>query len=211
MTQTNKKNSIYLIGPMAQALQVQESIDDDCVELILFVDAGVQIKSQLSYDAPDYSIGDGDGASKSYALDELHPSEKDSSDLSLALQHLNDFRSEGASQLKCFGLWGGRSDHHLANMGEFLKWISDNPSRVILWYSNEREWAYFSSGSSQHFYKGTFSLFLSQSSEVTLKGDIKYSLNQQKLEAFSSHGLSNEAQGKFSVETTSPYMLIFLD
>lgn len=198
---------------MAKTQKVQKALSKLPPDFVLYIDAGVQCKSELSYNAADYAIGDADGKAlgESYVdlLDEIHPSKKDSSDLSLGLGFITNKFAPAPLHLHCYGFWGGRYDHQLANMGEFFRWSEAHPLSQISWHSPKKEWGLFGNAPTKFYHQGRFSLFSYLETEFSLQGQIEYELDNQTLRPLSSHGLSNIAHGEFDLCASSPYLIIF--
>lgn len=207
---------IYLIGPRTTASKVQQRIDRQAAELLVFVDAGVQLREQLNFSCAHYSLGDGDGDAKRGAtyhelLDEVYPTEKDESDLELALKFIEKKQNlTQMTHLHALGLWGGRFDHQLANMGEFLSFCETHPQMTLTWYGEQEEKAIIATGKNYFNHQGIFSLFLARENEVSIEGNIQYPLEKTRLTPFSSRGLSNIAAGKFTIEVDGPYLVVFI-
>lgn len=203
---------IFLIGPRATIIEMQRCIDEDSPELIIFIDAAVQLRNELKFNCAHYSLGDADGGGNyRELLDELHPAQKDESDLALALKFIEkDIHPQ--AEIHAFGLWGGRFDHQLANMGEFLRLSGHYPKIRIIWHGeNKEEKAYIACGETDFNHEGLFSVFTLQDNEISIEGEIEYPLAKQSLAALSSLGLSNVARGAFSIHALKPYLIIFAD
>jgi len=211
---------IYLIGPLATVAEVQRCIDSYKIkdkktkapELILFIDAAVQLRDQLNFSCAHYSLGDADGEGDYCSLfDEVHPTHKDKSDLALALNFIEK-KISPAAEVHAYGLWGGRFDHQLANMGELLDLSQRHPQVKISWHGeNKGETAFIVCGENHFDHNGLFSVFTLQENEVSIKGQIEYPLSGHSLAPLSSLGLSNVASGAFSIQARNPYLVIFLN
>lgn len=187
-------------------------------EKVLFVDGGMQHARLFDLNAMnestkdfDYSwIGDGDGHVGDIPISskDTHqlPTEKDQSDLAMAF---NLYKGESIEQIFLHGLIGGRLDHQLAVIGELFKWYEIlKPLKMVLFDENSKVKMELFSGEylTKHF--GTLSLFTLEKQLVSLRGALKYQGEKLIFHPFQSHGLSNEAQGEFSVVTEKPVILI---
>jgi thiamine pyrophosphokinase len=222
MTRPTKKKNIYLIGPLLlESKLVNQHLKDEPADYIVYIDAGLQFKEEIKTEANSYSLGDGDGPTdlrfpRHYAdqLDKRFPPSKDQSDLELALKHLEqtlNFGLELNYEIKCFGLWGGRLDHQLANLGVCYHWLKSFPQTVhFSHYNHEKIYALICHGYFEMQYSGLFSLFnLDHDNSIDLSGDVKYKITQSRPYPLSSLGLSNEASGLIKINGASPYIFIF--
>ena len=117
--------------------------------------------------------------------------EKDRSDLSYALEYVI---KQGAAQIMCMGVTGGRPDHQLASLYELMKWRKRGPPITAL--GPEARYEFLKPGSHLlQMKKGSifsiFSLISQQVKGLTIQGS-KYKMTAQRLGA-SSLGLSNVA------------------
>ncbi len=182
-------NEAYLIGPMCAA---KPKFSEPC----LFVDGGARYQHNNGI-----SLGDGD--SYSGQLDIVLPQEKDFSDLAYAL-----FQIPNRIQIiHLKGFWGGRMDHLLFNLGESIRYLSKQRSRMI---DCDGEAIGFAAGSYKLSYQGRFSLFCFQDARIQIQGDALYKTEATDLfHALSSKGLSNQAHGVFSIESDSAFLFLF--
>jgi thiamine pyrophosphokinase len=166
-------------------------------DLVIGVDGGTELALRVGA-VPDLCIGDGDSfisaASRKRALSRIRsvllPRTKARSDLHFALRFA---QSVGAREIVCFGVTGGRPDHHLASLLE----LSRVPGARALDPTAEY---YFLVGKNRRL-----SLTLRKNSVVSvfsldgaaqgvrLRG-FEYRLSGARLEP-SSHGLSNRVTG----------------
>lgn len=182
------KNTINIIGPMRSATT-------EFVEPNIFVDGGAALRSANS----GFSLGDND--SFDGKLDEILPTEKHYSDFAYALSHCQGFKT-----LNLFGFLGGRKDHEIINLGEVHHFLKQSHSHVNF----ENQIMAFSHGTWDLNHSGTFSIFCFESTLISIKGNVHYKLEDSRLKPFSSHGLSNIGQGRFSIKSDNPFF-IFLE
>lgn len=179
-------NSVQLIGPMPCEIPNTSGP-------ILYIDGGTKHKK----DGLGFSLGDND--SHQEKLDQILPKEKDYSDLSYALSQCHQF-----NELYLYGFLGGRKDHELINLGEVSHFLNHKTNSFAHF---EGQILAYAKGEYEITHNNTFSLFCFNETKITLSGKIKYPLSDEPLKAHSSHGLSNEAQGKFGLKTERPIFL----
>lgn len=173
---------------------------------VIYVDGGVRLRPAPADLQRSFSVGDGD--SDHIPVDHRLPAEKDFSDLAFVLREL----PPSIVQVDLFGFLGGRKDHELANFGELHSFLKSRsaPTRAHLYTHGGLAVIAHSGGPFELRVHGLFSLFVIESSEVSLSGDCRYPLREgSRLSPFSSHGLSNEADGVVRVESRGP-VFIFL-
>lgn len=184
-----------LVGPLAKDLPLSQH------DLTIFIDGGSQLSSRLQ-GQPTVSIGDGDSGESS-RLDYKLPQEKDYSDLAFVLNHL----PRKIKTMKLVGFIGGRIDHQLAVFGEvyyFLKVIEAEKVEF-----DDHVLTFLDRGTHKLNFFGRFSLMAFDPCEVLLTGNAKYTVQPKSvLQPLSSFGLSNIANGQFSIETSEPLLLI---
>lgn len=189
---------VNLIGPIHTKIE-SKSIKPAPT---LFVDGGLDYKSELSFSFdqfPSLSIGDGD-SSRSDELDVKYPTEKDQTDLQLALDILPNNLT-----INAWGFSGNRIDHYLANIGEFQRKSLHSNSVITL----DNEMIFFPSGEFTLDYQGNFTLITVIPSELSLKGDVLYSLDESlELKPLSGRGISNSSHGKFNIKSSHGIILI---
>lgn len=175
---------IHIVGPLTQ------SFDSDPNEPTLFIDGGTKFKK-------DYGFSLGDNDSFQGELDYKLPKDKDFSDLQFALTLI----PSQTETVYLHGFLGGRKDHELINLGEVAHFLFErNESKVVF---DDRITAY-SQGFWEFELQNTFTLFSFHENTLSLTGECKYQLIKQSLKPFSSHGLSNEAEGKISLHNSAP-------
>lgn len=177
---------VNIIGPMPHLNTLAEGPS-------IYVDGGSKFKTSEN----GFSVGDND----SYVghLDQVISKEKDFSDLAFALSHCNKFK-----EIYLHGFLGERKDHEIMNFGEVFHFLKNKKQVKALF---ENKIIFFSQGLWSLSHQGIFSVMGFEDSLITLRGDIKYKLEQHKLKAFSSHGLSNESKGHIYLENQNPIML----
>lgn len=181
---------IVLVGPYYTTSNLQEPL--------VYVDAG----AQFQIDTKGFSVGDND--SFSGQLQEQLPIEKDISDLAYVLRMIPDRIVE----IELLGFLGGRKDHEFATILEVLNYMKKQEGRrQVVW---DQGVIRCFQGTFELEHKGIFSVFsFNPDTSIELNGDIKYPISKS-IEAFSSHGLSNEALGKFVITATKPILLYFV-
>jgi len=181
---------VTLVGPFAAARE-------EWPVPSIFVDRGSLHKTD---DPLHFSIGDGDSAP--LALDYTLPRDKDLSDLAFVLSHL----PQNISRVSMVGFLGGRRDHELINLGEVHRFLSNRTSAAEC----DLDWSVcaFSAGQWYLDFKGIFSLVCFESCMVELIGSCQFQLLEPtKIEAVSSHGLSNQAHGALSLKCSRPVFI----
>lgn len=176
----------------------------------LNADAIMAVDGGLSF-APnaDFWVGDGDSSPPSLALPEhflkLSP-DKDISDFKVSLDLLGE-----AKIIHLWGFLGGRRDHELAIIGECHDFLKSHPQCHLKFYEKGvLAGVFFPEGSGKLDHKGGFSLFTLECSQISLTGDIRYSLpDPVTLTPFSSHGISNISQGSIFYKSQAPLLFLF--
>jgi thiamine pyrophosphokinase len=191
----NLSGEVLVIGPMAHSFPHHLLSQNMAV---LGVDGG---SSKAAHDYYHYMIGDGDSALEPQTLDELFPSEKDDSDLALALAIL----PPGPLKLHMWGFWGGRFDHHMTNLGETLAWINAQGGRVLFYLEGEYEVIGLPAGSHSFKIEGLFSLFSPLENQFSIEGECKYPLASSLIAPLSSRLLSNEGHGMVKITSNGPF------
>ena len=180
---------VNIFGPMLKKIP---EIDDP----IIYVDGGANFK------IADRGISLGDNDSYTGKLDHILPTEKEFSDLSFALKHCQKF-----NQVKLYGFLGGRRDHELMNMGEVHHFLAPLRNKKVLF---DHEIISLSKGKFSIKHDGLFSIFVFESVELTLSGDVKFTVKNNQLKPFSSQGLSNESTGDIHIETSGPCFIFLI-
>ena len=179
---------------------------------LIFLDGGGKFR-QLPYYAaakhssssayPQFLLGDGDSFPEGYThFDVQLTPAKDFSDLAYALHIL----PPTVRQLYLCGLRGGRRDHELAVLGEVYQYLQTaSPAHVI-----EQDFVGLPAGHHVFNFTGVFSILALLPTQITLTGHLAYPLpHPTVLRPLSSHGLSNEAFGRWEIEATMPFFLFF--
>ena len=168
-------------------------------DFLLAVDGGVATLRKLKL-TPDFAIGDWDSLGKSpgkakFSYQTL-PRAKDRSDFYFALEAA---LRAGAEEVICFGVTGGRPDHHLAALFDLAE-ISEKPIALTA-LDPEARYHFLSEAQPEielhDMPRGATVSFFALGGEargVTLEG-FEYPLKNARLLP-SSHGLSNEAKAK---------------
>ena len=182
------KKAIQLVGPTPTSIM-------DFPGPCLYIDGGAKQRKS----AKGFSLGDND--SFSGQLDHVLPTKKDFSDLSYALSHCHNFQ-----ELYLYGFLGKRRDHELINFGEVHHFLGEQTRCKVMF---ENEVIALSAGQWDFNFDQRFSLFCFKKTLISLSGEVEYSLDQEHLKPYSSHGLSNHARGKFSLNCHRP-CFIFL-
>tara|TARA_R110000868_G_scaffold61524_6_gene187029 strand:+ start:8690 stop:9343 length:654 start_codon:yes stop_codon:yes gene_type:complete len=158
------------------------------------VDAGVFVKDQLpkSHQAHFVAIGDGDSSSPEL-MTQLHPKDKNLSDLSLALQFI-DKSSNSSQSIRALGFSGGRLDHHMIAQGCFSRFLSLNRGMQI---RLDGHWLLLSQGEwSGQLDPSVVSILTYAETEIELTGDWRWCLNKSKVAVLDDRLLSNECGGE---------------
>lgn len=179
-------------------------------------------KDTLKADRPFlHWIGDGDGLAPKFKDDppwkeisktQLSP-DKDKSDLLAGLEWISasHTKTTGLSLDKVFahGFIGGRLDHQLAVLGDLTNWlvslavqknpIQPRPPVIHLIDEKGRDAITLFTGELTTKHQGTFSVFSSKVTRVTIEGSAKFTGNNIELRPNSSRGLSNLASGDFTL------------
>lgn len=181
-------HQITLIGP----LNPQPS---DWKEPCVFVDGGTKFRTNTQF---GFAVGDGDSAP--LPLDQFLSPDKDFSDLQYVLANI----PQHFQKINLWGFMGGRLDHQLMNFSEVHLFLKNRENCVVYFDSNILA---YSKGCWNFSFNGTFSLFCFEPTNVNLNGDCYYPLDQLPLRHLSSHGLSNQANGKVLLENDHPVFL----
>ena len=166
------------------------------------VDGGVASWRSLEL-VPELAVGDWDSlASPDQALAGVPhrvnlPTEKDQSDLRAALEETLSF---GVEDWLCFGVTGGRPDHHLATVQELSLWSGRKGAGRVRAWDELAQYVFLSEGSvpgNLGIPQGQiFSVFpMSEDVRISLSG-ASYSLENFRLPP-GSRGLSNRVENPF--------------
>jgi thiamine pyrophosphokinase len=173
---------------------------------VVGVDGGAHFAPKL-----DLWVGDDDSTTEkincAYAFN--HPSQKDDSDLALALSLLGQ---GNARKLHLWGFSGGRLDHELFNLGECLHFLENCQEGQIYIYddSGKIKFHLVSAGEWRIIHHGIFSIGTLKETFIELTGSCEYQMKPARnLVPLSSLGLSNKAQGEIILKTPGPAFFYF--
>jgi thiamine pyrophosphokinase len=168
------------------------------------VDGGAHLKDSLPSHAPCLTVGDGDSYDKT--LDVTYPEKKDLSDFSLALKIL----PKSIKELDLYGIRNGRKDHEIINIGEILNYLDINSHLKIATIINDDQdtWYALNKGIHTLDFKSLFSIITLQKQKVTITGNALYKGFDITFNILSSHGLSNQANGSFTIECQKPLLVM---
>lgn len=187
------KNKITIVGPLYSIDDKKRPIKDPCI----FVDGGTKFKK------PGVGISIGDGDSFEGKLDIVLPKEKDFSDLSFVLSQIGNYKN-----ISMLGFLGKRVDHQLINLGEIYNFLKNKTLSTVFF---DDQIIALSQGDFELDINSTFSVISFNDQIMTIDGDCKYKLKDQKISAFSSHGLSNIGFGKIRFLTNNPIFIYLVD
>ncbi len=173
---------------------------------LIAIDGGARYADELSI-----WVGDADSYQKEIQATHIfkHPSEKDQSDLALALSL---FQDPLHYKFHFWGFLGGRKDHELFNLGEALTFLEHNQECEILFYDGSGALRFHLLGAGQWKFQhhGLFSVGTIKKTLVKLTGECKYSISKSQLfTPLSSFGLSNLGSGTIELENEGPIFLYF--
>lgn len=194
---------ICLIGPMIQSFTPNTKH-----QAFICVDGGAHLKPSLPQHLPCLTIGDGDSYDKSHDIN--YPAKKDFSDFALALKML----PSSVKSIDLYGLRNGRKDHEFINIGEMLSFLVDHTHLKIASFINNIEkdkddtWYALNKGKHVLNFTGTYSIITLEKQNLKISGDSLYKGKDIALNALSSQGLSNEANGKITIECQKPLLLM---
>lgn len=186
-----RQGRAVLIGAAPQGtlnyLKAALKVDD----FIICADGGRSRAEELSIQ-PDWYVGDNDSGGTPEGLPStLLPSEKDVSDMEMAIDQAFEL---GYRDILLAGCTGGRGDHHLANLGLLEEIHARGGSALLLDENNE--FRFLAPGvyqvENQPRYKYLGLIPLDQTvTDVHLKG-VKYPLENFTLKRGSTRSISNE-------------------
>jgi thiamine pyrophosphokinase len=190
ITKFSQEKTITLVGPFYKT--------GDLIEPVIFIDAGAKHQTL----GVGFSVGDND--SFAGVLQQQIPREKDLSDLAYALHMV----PKSFQTIRLLGFLGGRRDHEFATILEALSFANEKLFMgELIWDDGSIRCI---KGSHDYKYRGVFSVFsFFENTEISISGNVKYNVSKQ-IKAYSSHGLSNEASGQFTVKTNHPVLLYFV-
>ncbi len=188
------KALILVNGELYKPDVLRSRIRAETFDLVLGADAGARYAHTLDVTL-DAIIGDLDSLSD---LEEQgigntdfvsYPSEKDETDLELALLYAEE---QGADQIVMVGVMGGRMDMTIANILLITR-ASLSSCRIEVWHGEQTGWFIKPPGEDISGHPGdTISLIPlgGDASGITTKG-LKYSLKDEDLTFGSARGISN--------------------
>ncbi len=191
----NDYDKICYIFAAGQYDDAKIDIINPNTSLIIAADGGYEYLKSVKI-LPSLVVGDFDslGYIPKEVKTKLHPSEKDETDLMLAV---NEGFAAGYKQFIIYGALGGRLDHTIANI-QLLSFISEQGGRAVL-CNNDISIAYLLNGT-MHFsadYKGVISIFcIGRDAECVTISGLKYEVNDITVTAGYPLGISNEFIGK---------------
>lgn len=185
---------VNLIGPLCKDISL---INPLCPSVL--VDGGAKWRDFFKN---SISVGDGDSLRNDAFLDfdYPYPTEKDETDLSLALKHLVEHFE--FDEIMAYGLSGERLDHELANFFEIMRFMEHFRNKSLHIIGDSLVCSVYSPGEYEFFHQGVFSLFTFKKGKIKLTGDVKYPIENQKTAdklVLSGLGLSNFATGKIKL------------
>ena len=165
-------------------------------DFIICADRGYRHCKALGL-VPDVLLGDFD--SLDIPLPEgierhTYPAEKDETDLQLAI----DFAiKKGFKEIYCIGVFGGRCDHFLGNIG-LMKWAKDRGANLV--FEDSDTYMFLLSGEvtlskRENHYLSLIPFF--EDATVSLKGT-KYAAEEAVLRVGDTLGISNEIKEDFA-------------
>lgn len=205
-----KSERLILVGPV-----MNQKLDAALLNRLglkgipqIAIDGGDQFADQ-----PLFIIGDGDSSS-------IHPKPsnwitkitQDETDLGFCLNHLSSHeRFSSWTELHLFGFLGMRRDHEYAVIGELAHVLKMRPHRSTARLYREDgalEFSIHSPGSHEFDHQGLFSILPIGQATVSISGHCVYPLSNHELMPFSGRGISNEAKGEFTVNSSSVFLMI---
>ena len=170
------------------------------------VDAGVLVKDLLpsAHQANFFAIGDGDSSSPEL-MNQLHPTDKDRSDLTLALQYISEM-TPNPLHIRAFGFCGARLDHHMIAQGCFSRFLDQHSGTQM---RLDDQWLMLSKGKwSGQLTPAVVSVLTYAESEIELTGDWRWCLDRSKVAVLDDRLLSNHCgPGRVSLSCSAPLAL----
>lgn len=182
-----RKNVCYIVG----ASTFDERIKPLPGDYVIACDKGYKYLTEQNI-KPDCSLGDFDSLCDIPNEENLfvYPSEKNDTDMKLALNHAIE---KGYEKFYIFGSLGGRLDHTLANIQMLLFLAKKNFSAYLIGEGTKVTAIHNSVFKFTGKENGYFSVFAigSDAQKVTVK-NAKYNIKNQKIFCDDSLGVSNE-------------------
>jgi thiamine pyrophosphokinase len=190
-TVTRARGKVVLVGPCGPPLPPTLFPPNLCSRLA--VDGGVEQVSEFHL-----SLGDGD--SFAGPLDVSFPSQKNHSDLALALALV-----PAGVEVHLWGFWGGRFDHHLMNLGAAFQHTLTTGNGVEFYAESEKLWLR-PAGAHSFNLPGIFTLWSLKACHFTIAGSCEYPLESPTLcWPLDSRTLSNVGSGVVTVTADEPF------
>ena len=180
---------VLLVGPMALQFPDANLRRD---KILIGVDGGVWSEHLSLYDV---TLGDGDSLKSPVKLDHPFSSDKNESDLSLALKLL----PPDLISVELWGFWGGRDDHQWVNLGEVFHWMN-HTAIVTIHRPDKAPLRLFPAGTHEITSTHTFTLLSLEDAHFSIQGKCRWPLPRTKVQKLSSHLLSNQGQGEMTIE-----------
>lgn len=208
-----KSDRLLIIGPQPiKQNKLERKLKNLAPHHIFFIDGGLIHWDRLTKQQQKraYSIGDGDSTGRTErTLDFLLPTQKNYSDLAFLLQKLRQ-RNATWAEIELIGFSSQkeekRPDHLLMNIGEIYRLCAKLKIKIIM----DEDFVFVPAGAQTLHYKGTFSLICLTRTKLRLIGRVHYDLPEwTTIAPLISRGLSNVAQGKFTIESNRPVLLYF--
>lgn len=200
-SELNEKVEWVFLGPMGPEIPATMSEHP-----LLCVDGGAQFTKSSDVWIGDKDSFKGDINSKHTFHYSAH---KDKSDLSLAFDLI---QSHSSKTLHLWGFLGGRKDHEIFNLGEALRFLDKQPESLIKFYDHQGRinFLLMSKGIWRISHHGLFSIGCLRELELKVTGDCAYPLlDRSIIQPFSSHGLSNLANGTMEIDTSGPIFIYY--
>ena len=188
------KALILVKGELNKIEVIQQRINAESFNLIIGVDGGTQYANALNL-TPDIIIGDMDSLTDSdrqkfnKAEFILYPTDKDETDLELALQYAVKMEAE---KIVMIGAMGGRMDMTIANI-MLISQIDPASQLIEIWHGEQTGFSINPPGKDVYGQPGdTISIIPLNgvASGVTTRG-LEYALNNENLLQGSVRGISN--------------------
>ncbi|EQC48059.1 hypothetical protein [Bacteriovorax sp. Seq25_V] len=191
---------IQFIGPMDSNTPIDYELDT------IIIDGGLNrvYDTLSSFKKIKNIIGDNDSNITETSMTTKLPRDKDESDLEYALKIVNENQY---SNVRLNGFLGGRKDHEFANILTIIGIVKSKGPHPFRMYVDSQILI-----TNQTFEKlnhhGVFSVFSIDNNILTISGKVKYPLLKKCIRPLSSHGISNEAHGKFEITNTNHTTLV---
>jgi thiamine pyrophosphokinase len=195
------KKEWVLLGPMGP--EIPEGLS---THPLICVDGGAHFSKNAEIWVGDKDSFNGEIYSKHVFRFSV---QKDKSDLALTLDLFGDLLPR---ILHLWGFLGGRKDHEIFNLGEALNFLEKTPESQIKFYDQNGKMAFhlISKGIWRLNHNGLFSIGCLRTVELKVTGKCEYPIHGRiPILPFSSHGLSNVAQGDFEIDSSGPVFIYY--